>query len=161
MLKLSPKGDIRSCGIIGSSNALVSDTSVTPMDTDANLQDTNVTPQSTDVQPRDSDATTAVHCMAIVPVPEAPKRLKARAISRKKIKLRWLDKSKIEDGFFIERRSKTSGTWERIKKTKSNIKQYIDKGLEPNKLYKYRVCAFNSNGYSAYSKVAKKKTKKQ
>jgi len=56
ILKTAANGDIPSCGIIGSSDATVSDTSVSPSDTSVTPMDTDITPQSTDILPQESDA---------------------------------------------------------------------------------------------------------
>ena len=56
VLKLSPNGDIPSCGIMGISDASVSDTSVSPSDTNVIPMDTNVIPQNIDISPRESGA---------------------------------------------------------------------------------------------------------
>lgn len=160
-LKLTRAGDIPDCLIIGESNASVSEASISPLDTSVIPMDTNIVPQDTDVLPQESNATTKLICTAFVPVPKAPKRLKANAVSWKKIKLGWVDKSKNEKGFFIERRSDPKGTWEVVKKVKRNTKGCYDRGLEPDKLYYYRICAFDKNGCSAYSNVTEVKTKKR
>ena len=56
ILKTAPNGDIPSCGIIGSSDATVSDTSVSPSDTSVTPMDTYITPLITDILPQESDA---------------------------------------------------------------------------------------------------------
>jgi len=57
ILKIAPNGDIPSCGIIGSSDATVSDTSVSPSDTSVTPMDTDITPLTTDILPQESNAT--------------------------------------------------------------------------------------------------------
>ena len=160
-LKLTRSGNIPDCFIIGSSNASVSDTSVSPLDTSVIPMDTNILPQDTNVLPQESNATTKLICTASVTLPKAPKRLKANAISWKRIKLRWVDKSKNEKGFFIERRSDPEETWEVVKKVKRNTKRCYDKGLKADTIYYYRVCAFDKYGCSPYSNITKIKTKKR
>ncbi len=159
MLKLSDDGNIYPfCEIIGSSNAVITDTNVFPLDTDITPKTTDVTPQSTNDTPRESEATTRLLCMSI---PDAPTELEAKAISWNKVKLKWRDNSPVEEGFMIERKKGNKGRWEEIRVTKVNRRRYTDKGLEADKLYRYRVCAYNTSGYSAYSNVAKIKTKKK
>jgi hypothetical protein len=56
ILKLSPNGDVPFCGIIGSSDASVSDTSISPLDTSRTPMNTNVIPQNTNILPQDTNA---------------------------------------------------------------------------------------------------------
>ena len=56
ILKLSPDGDIPSCAIIGNSNASISDTSITPLDTNEVPVEPNAITMSTSIQPYESDA---------------------------------------------------------------------------------------------------------
>jgi hypothetical protein len=161
ILKLSRDGNIGpSCEIRGRSDAIVTDTNVSPSDTNVIPVDTNVTPKSTYIEPQKTNASTNIICTWSGFIPATPKSLKAIPISWNKIKLEWIDKSTIEKGFRIERK-KGKGEWEEIKKAKANKIQYRDKGLEANKLYKYRIRALNKNGYSAYSNTAKARTKKK
>lgn len=159
--KLSPQGEIPGCELMQSSEAVAIDTTIVPVDTEVKPRKTDVTAINTKALAYDTDAQINVICSTSIRMPKAPRNLKAKAISWSKIKLRWKDKSKDEDGFFIERRSDTNGTWKMIKKLRCNAKKYKDKGLEPDKLYYYRIRAFNSNGYSAYSNVAEARTNKQ
>ena len=158
LLKLSHDGNIcPSCEIIGSSDAVVTETNVSPSDTNITPQMTDVTPKNTDVTPEESDAITHLLCLSL---PNAPTTLEAKAKSRDKIKLKWRDNSCVEDGFQVERKKGKKGKWETIKTLRANRRRYTDKKLEAEKLYRYRVRAFNVSGYSAYSKVAQVKTKK-
>jgi uncharacterized repeat protein (TIGR02543 family) len=57
ILKLSSNGEIGpSCGIVGSSNAAISDTSITPLDTNEVPVELNAITMSTSIQPYESDA---------------------------------------------------------------------------------------------------------
>jgi hypothetical protein len=91
--------------------------------------------------------------------PRAPKRLKAVARPSVAVKLRWKDKSKHEEGFKIERKVAEDLHWQEIAVTKTNRKKYIDREVKEDTLYKYRVCAFNLVGPSAYTKVTKVRTR--
>jgi len=65
--------------------------------------------------------------------------------------LGWTDNSNNEDGFKIERKEGTSGTYSQIGTTGANVQVYQDSGLQFGKVYCYRVRAYNSAGNSAYS----------
>jgi len=86
--------------------------------------------------------------------PQAPINLSANAVSAFQIDLNWDDMSDNEDGFRIDRKKGTSGTWSHIATREVNTKSYSDTGLECNSWYYYRVQAYNSEGESAYSNEA-------
>ena len=62
ILKISPDGNIEPCGLVGSSNAIVTTPSVSPVDTTVIPIDTNATPQSTNISPRTTDASSTLLC---------------------------------------------------------------------------------------------------
>lgn len=80
--------------------------------------------------------------------PAAPSNLSATAASSSQINLTWQDNADNEQGFKIERDSAPIAT------VGANATGYNDTGLDPSKTYTYRVCAYNSNGDSAYSNAA-------
>lgn len=97
-----------------------------------------------------------------VPSLKAPANLKAEAISSSSIALTWKDKSNNEKGFKIERkrgRCNSVYPWEEIATVKANVKKYTDNDLSPNKVYSYRVKAYNDNGESEYTGCVTAKTK--
>ena len=65
--------------------------------------------------------------------------------------LGWTDNSNNEDGFKVERKEGTSGTYTQIGTTGANVHVYADSGLQFGKVYCYRVRAYNSAGNSGYS----------
>jgi uncharacterized repeat protein (TIGR02543 family) len=65
--------------------------------------------------------------------------------------LSWTDASSNEDGFRIERRTTTSGTYQVLASVGANIVSYTDQNLANATTYCYRVLAYNSAGNSAYS----------
>ena len=65
--------------------------------------------------------------------------------------LTWNDNSTDEDGFYIERRVGTSGTYQQIAGVGRNVASYTDANLSNGTTYCYRVRAFNAAGNSAYS----------
>ncbi|MBM4146082.1 MAG: hypothetical protein FJ240_07380 [Nitrospira sp.] len=64
--------------------------------------------------------------------------------------LAWTDNSTGESGFKIERKE-SGGQFEEIASVNANQTGYTDKGLKAGKTYSYRVRAFNTVAYSAYS----------
>jgi hypothetical protein len=73
--------------------------------------------------------------------PQAPSDLKA-IVNKEMIELQWRDNSENEDGFKIYCNSILIGSVGR------NITNFQHKDLEPGKLHRYEVRAFNSNGES-------------
>jgi hypothetical protein len=71
--------------------------------------------------------------------------------SAAQLTLSWTDASDNEDGFGIERRTGTSGTFARVASVSSNVNTYTDNNLASSTTYCYRVNAFNSAGNSAYT----------
>lgn len=80
----------------------------------------------------------------------APSNLNATVISSAELLLKWTDNSSNEKGFIIERKI-GSGSYKTLITVKSNITSYNDIELVPSTKYSYRVRAYNSSGYSAYS----------
>jgi hypothetical protein len=93
--------------------------------------------------------------------PTAPKKLRAKAISWRKVKLTWKSDSKNINGFLIYRKKDKDGNWVNIGKTRKKTRSFTDNGLEGNSIFYYQVRAFNNCGYSPYSNTAKTKTKKR
>jgi len=67
------------------------------------------------------------------------------------LNLTWNDNSTNEDGFSIERRSGTSGSFTQIATVGPNITSYTNSNLAGGSVYCYQVRAFNSSGDSSYS----------
>ena len=68
--------------------------------------------------------------------------------------LTWTDNSDNEDGFRIERKTGTSGTFAQIATVGANVTSYIDSGLTSGTIFCYRLLAYNVAGDSAYSNEA-------
>ena len=85
-----------------------------------------------------------------VPPPTAPTLIKIVGTSNN-VLFQWNDNSNNEDGFKIERKDGTSGTYTQIGTTGANVNVYADSGLQFGKVYCYRVRAYNSAGNSGYS----------
>jgi len=86
--------------------------------------------------------------------PVAPSNLAATAVSSSQINLTWGDNSNNEQGFKIQRKTGTSGTWLQIATVAANVRSYQNTGLLPNTTYYYRVFAYNTAGDSPYSNTA-------
>lgn len=96
---------------------------------------------------------------APLPAPNAPTNLTATTVSRTQINLNWADNSVNEGGFAVEQ--STDGLiWGQIATTAANATTFASTGLVRNKLYYFRVRAFNASGNSAFSNTASAKTLK-
>jgi hypothetical protein len=67
------------------------------------------------------------------------------------LQLAWTDNSNNEDGFKIERKTGTTGTYTQLATVGANVTVYIDTNLVDGATYCYRVAAFNAAGTSAYT----------
>ena len=65
--------------------------------------------------------------------------------------LTWTDSSTNEDGFRIERRIGTSGSYLQLASIAANTTTYADLNLANSTTYCYRLLAYNAAGNSAYS----------
>jgi fibronectin type 3 domain-containing protein len=70
------------------------------------------------------------------------------------VNLSWTDGSTNEQGFKIDRKTGTSGTWSEIATVGANTTTYQSTGLSANTTYYYRVRAYNGTGDSAYTNEA-------
>jgi len=102
-------------------------------------------------------ATVTITVQAATAVPSAPSGLTATAVSKSEIILAWTDNANNEDGFKIER-STNGSTWTQIGTVTRNVTSYSSTGLSANKIYYYRVRAYNVLGNSVYSATASAKT---
>ena len=67
------------------------------------------------------------------------------------LRLAWTDNANNEDGFKIERKTGTTGTYTQVATVGPNVTSYSDFSLADGATYCYRVRAFNSAGNSAYT----------
>jgi Divergent InlB B-repeat domain len=65
--------------------------------------------------------------------------------------LSWTDNANNEDGFRIERKTGTGGTYVAIASLSANASSYIDNNLPGGTTFCYRVNAYNAVGSSGYS----------
>jgi hypothetical protein len=82
---------------------------------------------------------------------KAPKRLKARVLSPTRVRLKWKDKSKEEEGFYVEM-SREGGGFERIATLEPNKRKLFVNSLESDTTYTFRVQAFNAAGVSDFTR---------
>ncbi len=68
-----------------------------------------------------------------------------------RIDLNWADNSSGEEGFKIERKIGTNGSFSQIATVGANTRAYADTGLASGTSYCYRVRAFAGTDHSAYS----------
>ncbi len=82
----------------------------------------------------------------------APTDLEAEFENFSYVKVKWDDNSNNEDGFLIER-ALVSDTlnWEIVGQTLPNRERFDDYWISLNRVYNYRVYAYNSLGRSDYS----------
>ena len=87
--------------------------------------------------------------------PAAPSNLKATKISPYNISLAWVDNSRTEKGFLLQRASKADlSDWEtRAENIAENATACVDYNLTPDTKYYYQVYAYNDIGLSSPSNV--------
>ena len=90
----------------------------------------------------------------IVSAPPTPSLLNSNPISNSQINISWTDNSTNEDGFKIERKTTSSGTYLEIAQVGANVNSYNNTGLSGGTQYCYRVRSYNGAGNSAYSNEA-------
>ncbi len=91
------------------------------------------------------------------PSPGAPTNLSAAALSSSRIQLAWTDNSSNEAGFWIER-STNGSTFSPIAIAGVNATSYTVTNLTSSTTYWFRVRAYESTNYSAYTNVAQATT---
>ena len=92
-----------------------------------------------------------------VTLPAAPTNLTATPVSPSQINLSWKDNASNETGYAIERAT-GSGVFSGIATVSANTTTFQSTGLTANTLYKFRVRAYNSAGYSAFSNTQSAQT---
>ncbi len=89
--------------------------------------------------------------------PIAPGNLTLKTVSPSQINITWVDNSKDESGFIVER-GITEEVYSELAVLPFNTNSYQDENILPLTTYYYRVKAFNSNGSSDYSNSVYTKT---
>jgi hypothetical protein len=90
----------------------------------------------------------------VAPIP--PSNLKVTATATDTLELSWIDNSTNEDGFKIERKEGSDGSYIQIDTVGADITAYNDTvfALTLDTLYSYRIRSYNSFGDSNYSNEA-------
>jgi len=83
-----------------------------------------------------------------------PGNLDCKVISSSEIDLTWEDTSTIEAGFIVERRTSLSTGWYQISQLSPNQTNFIDKDVNSNYIYYYRIKAYDQSNAVGYSNVA-------
>ena len=84
----------------------------------------------------------------------APTNLKITSNQAEKIGLSWKDNSGIETSFRVMRAREDIPDWFiEVGTVNANVATFDDNTIEPKTQYRYRVCAYNADGDSAYSNV--------
>ncbi|MCU1228242.1 MAG: hypothetical protein JWO97_1126, partial [Acidobacteria bacterium] len=91
-------------------------------------------------------------------LPEAPTYLQA-SYARPNVKLTWLDHSKNEQQFVIERSTNDESHFAALTSVGANATSYTDTTAQKKTIYFYRVRAVNANGASGWSDSARVYTK--
>ncbi|MBN1186736.1 MAG: fibronectin type III domain-containing protein, partial [Bacteroidales bacterium] len=82
--------------------------------------------------------------------PSTPSEFLSTTQTASTIALSWEDKSTNEQGFQLERSMVPNSNFEPIATIAANTISYMDTGLDPDKMYYYRIKAFNATGSSSY-----------
>lgn len=91
-------------------------------------------------------------------LPNAPAALVISGITKTGLKLSWTDNSSNESGFRIERSQSAEGSFTEIAATTASVTSFNDNNLTPGSTYYYRIRAYNSDGYSAYTSMVQATT---
>ncbi|MFA5073213.1 MAG: fibronectin type III domain-containing protein [Nitrospirota bacterium] len=83
----------------------------------------------------------------------APTNLIVSAVTSSRIDLTWQDNAIDESGYKVERATSAGGTYSVIATLGANITTYSDTGRIQNTMYYYRIRAYKSTIYSAYTPV--------
>ncbi len=96
--------------------------------------------------------------LSAITYPEAPRKMIVKAISSKSIEINWLDIYDNEKAFEIQRSADGQNNFVKIAELDKNITSYIDKDLNPNSVYFYRVRGILENKNSDFSKIVNTST---
>ena len=84
-------------------------------------------------------------------LPATPSGLVATAASSTRVNLAWTDNATDEDGYKIEKKTGSGGSFGQIAKVTANTTSYTNIFLTPGTEYSYRVRAYRGPDHSAYA----------
>ncbi|MCH8034910.1 MAG: fibronectin type III domain-containing protein [Bacteroidetes bacterium] len=90
----------------------------------------------------------------ILTAPTAPSNLVVTPVNGTSIEVTWTDNSGNEEGFLVQRKLTTGGTWADLTTVGADVTSYLDISLVTGNEYCYQVRAYNVGGNSAYSNEA-------
>ncbi|NJK93860.1 MAG: fibronectin type III domain-containing protein [Bacteroidales bacterium] len=93
-----------------------------------------------------------VKTLAPQPPPD-PQFVNFTNVGKYAVTINWKDNSVNETGFQVEQSSNPTTGFSMIFSTKANVTSINAGSLSPNKVYYFRIRAFNNNGYSNYTAV--------
>lgn len=83
--------------------------------------------------------------------PLAPSNLVINFQNGYEAEIGWEDNSNDEWGFKVARKVDDEPFFEIIDSVETDVLTYREVGLEPDRIYVYKVCAYNEYGFSAYT----------
>jgi hypothetical protein len=104
-------------------------------------------------------ATLAQPVVAPGQIPEAPADLRVTAVTKTSVSLSWTDVANNEQGYYVERSTASAGPWILAATLPASTQTWTNTGLTSKTQYYFRVQAYNADGVSAYSNVARTRTK--
>lgn len=96
----------------------------------------------------DNHEDTKTYTVTVSAVPAAPAGLSLTVLSASEIDVSWTDASNNEDGFKLQRKAGSGGTYEDVTDTAGT--SFSDTGLQAAVTYYYRVCSYNTWGDSVW-----------
>ena len=105
-----------------------------------------------------SNIATAATRTAPVTTPAIPVAMDAVPVSTSAISVSWNDQSNDEEMFRLERSLDDCNSFSWLASLPYNTTSYTDTGLDADRIYCYRVKAYNMLGYSGYSNSASTRT---
>ena len=160
ILKLSPNGDVGpSCFIGGGSDALVSDTYVSPMAANTISKSTNVKSQNTNVMPQHIDAIPTLHCWNLnqPPINITLKREMNRSLFKNEAfhTISWEPDpynqqfSIIEYRIYRKMAAESGMNYQLIGTVSNKTFEFMDRKLDIDKGFDYVVTSVSSDGFES------------
>jgi hypothetical protein len=84
----------------------------------------------------------------------APSDLVVVGVDIDQAHLEWVDQSSNEDGFIVLRSPDVNDGWVEVGRVGAGVTAFTDTGLSLNRVYFYRVVAYNGGGQTDFSNLA-------